>query len=146
RGSRQIAGALQKKIVAVAVGIGAVRKTERASMRSVGRWWRTWPAAAAAAAGRRHTATAFARTGICVIPLGRPWIHETAIVQAIGDKTVRVAEHHRPGARRKHRAAEPLVRRRIALIARGRDRPIAHSRVDGVRLRQRAVEADARAK
>ena len=78
-----------------------------------------------------------------MVTLGGPRIDEEAVVEAVDDQAGGVAQHHAAGGGREGGAAEPLVGRRSPLIARGRDRGVAHDRVDRVVLRQRAVERDA---
>src|ERR1039457_4625236 len=87
RSGRQGAGGLQQEIVAVAVGVGAVREAAHAPMgRAGGRSGRPAEATAettAARAGRRHAAATLPCSGGSLVTLGGPWVDKEAVVEAV---------------------------------------------------------------
>ena len=85
----------------------------------------------------------FRRIRCGLISLGGPRIDEAAVVEAVDDEACGVAQHHAARARRERRAAEPLVGRRRALVARGRRRGVAHDASIAVLAGERRVERDA---
>jgi hypothetical protein len=104
-------------------------------------------------AGRRHVAATLPRSGGGLVTLGGPWVDEAAVVEAVDDQAGGVPQHHAAGGDGDGAAEDKgaLVARglrttgwaRRSLVARGRDRGVAHNRVDRVAVGQGAVERDA---
>ena len=80
---------------------------------------------------------------IGLIAFRGPRVDQAAVVEAVDDPAAASRSTMLPARWAKGRATEPLVRRRRALIARRRDRGVAHHRVDRVIAGQGLVERDA---